>query len=1499
MLITLQVASLIALQIPGVQTFAAQTVTGAVSRNINGRISIGKVYFVFFNRLIVKDISIVSDFRDQHLDSLAANFGYSDTLLACNKLSVTLSAKEFIKGNIKLNTVRINGGEFNLQTEWDKRTNLDRIFKIEKNKQKDTAASSLNLLANTLKISNFRFTMKNYIRFVPKGDSTVNFANLDVRDIYVDISDVHLKSDTLYAQVNNISGTDVSGLKLGTLKGKARVCGKEAMVSDFYLADSYSVINSKYFYMKYSSPKDFSDFTGKVRMGLDLSDSYLSFRTIGKIAPSLEDSRMAYYLNGAVDGPVCSLKLMNFLVTSDSGDSFVEIDGRINGLPDVSRTMVVAQVKRSSMRFDDLSDIIASIHDTGRNKFLASLSPGENYSFSGNVVGMLDDFVANGEILSSKGNVYLDLLFRNERNTGSRFSGKIVTDKLDAGYILSNEKFGEVTMNTGFDVLFKRNGGGIDLKLDSINVVRAGFNNYDYTNIQANGHYTGRYFNGTVMCDDPNLKFIFGGLFTFAKNIDQASKYNFFANITYANLVALNFDKKNTVSELSVKANSRFINLANGSIKGNVVISDASYKSDNGKYSVKKMTLNSLNSASVNSIDFTAPFARAKYSGPEPLDIFVKKAIDVSLHSKMDNFFNRDTSAIYSNGEYNFSVNTYQIGNLCRIINRSLYIEDSSKVSFKLDSTNVLRANLSSGRMALGSNYLKDFNLFLASSYDSPTDINLFTESVKVAGVKMDSTTFKFVADSNLLTAGFSFNNLSDAANSADVGGSIHFQKGNKLDVDIKSGSNVCLHGEKWELSPSRIFVSDSLIRINDFCISNNGQSFTLDGGISKYSHDSLNFELENFNIGIVNMFLNKKFDIQGHFSGNGILSDLYSAPKAFFDIKGSSVSVYGTDVGNIKMMSKWLPEDKSLNLMLITNRNNENNFSASGFYKPETSYLNLTASLNDLSVSYFEPFLSDLISKTSGSLSGRLNLAGPLDKLALVGENCRFNKLGFILNFTQVPYTIDGPFSLNERGLVFQNLPIVDRFGSKGVINGRLIYDYFRNVALDTKVNFTNLQCLDTKEKDNEFFYGSAFATGSVHLKGPLSNIAIDIKAVSNKRTSIHIPLSNSATAIQTNLLNFVEPDIVKYIDPYDTLVVNNTGKMAKKSNLQVAIQTQVTSDAEIMIEIDKSVGDVIKAKGNGNISLDIDPQREIFDIYGDYHVTQGSYKFVLAGLATRDFTLQPGGVINFNGNISNTNLNLDAVYNTKTSINPLIADTSSVQSRRNVDCIIGMRGNMMNPQLNFRIDVPDLDPTTKIRVESALNTQGKIQKQFMSLLVYGTFIPDEQSGIANNSSMLYSNAAEMLSNQINNIFYQLGIPLDLGLNYQPGDRGIDFFDVAVSTQLFNNRLTINGNIGNDPYAQSRREVIGNIDVGIKLDNSGNIRLDLFSHAEDQYSSYSVNGTSTQRSGIGIVYQKEFNSFRTLLRGKSKAEKAYIKQEKMRRRLQKRAERSGSKQEQ
>ena len=1485
----MQVASLIILQFPGVQTLVAQKVAGSVSDKIDGKLSLGNVYFVFFNRLIVKDISIVSTSDTPLLDSLRISSCYSDTLLRCDKLSVTFDVQNLLKGQFKLNTIIINGGEFNLQTEENRRTNLDRIFRLSKDTPKDTSKRGfINLLANTLKINDFRFTMKNHMKYVFRGDSIINFADLDVTDIKIDISDIHLKSDTLYAQVNTIHGDDKSGVKLETLSGKARVCGTEALVSDFYLEDSYSVINSRYFYLKYSSPKDFADFTTKVAMGISLNNSFLSFRTIGKFANSLYNSRLAFFVNGEISGPVRNLDAKNLTATSQSGLTYLNLDARINGLPDISRTMAVAEVHNSSTMFNDLSGIISSINNTSASPFLKSLAPLTRFEFRGNLMGLLDDFVADGEIVSPLGTLSLDLLFRNERSAGSRFDGTVILDNVDAGAILVNDKFGKASAYADLDVLFKKNGGGVELAIDSLQVSRFGFNGYDYNNITVKGLYSQNVFNGSVSAYDPELNFKYEGLCSFTPVFTEESSYNFIADVKRINLAALNLDKSNPVSLLSFIAKANFANMDNGFANGRIDIENIAYTGINGLYDIGNIVLESLNSSNVYRTSFKSKFADFEYSGPSPIDKFIGKVADMAVFHNLDNYFDRDTSSGSVIGQYEFKLHTYNTMPLFEILNKDYYISDGSAIRLSIDGKENLNGEILSGRLAKGVNYLKNLTLNMDADYKNGVSANLFSENVKFAGMIMDSVSIDISAESNLLRTAFRFMNDTTAGNSAKVLADVNILKDSKINTSILSGSQISIEGEKWKFDPSDILISDSTLIVDGFNLHNGSQSFSMDGSISRFSADSIDFQLNNFNIGILNIFFNKAFNFQGYFSGSGIVSDLYRAPKVFFDISGNDVSIYGNEVGTLKMMSKWNDMAKELNLYLKSSINSKRTFLATGYFKPETSYLNLNASLEDLSVSYFEPFLEDLISKSSGSMSGELSLQGTLDKLALTGKDCHFNKLGFVLDFTQVPYTIDGPFELNERGIFFKNLQFYDKFGSRGLINGKLGYDYFRDLTLDTRIDFSNLQCLNTDEDDNEFFYGSAFATGSLLLKGPLNNIDLQIDAVSNKRTSIHVPLSNSATAHQTNLLTFVEKESDKWIDPYDTLSINRKDIVRRSSNLKVDIEAQVTPDAEIMIEIDKSVGDVIRAKGNGVIDLDIDPSKELFDIYGDYHVTDGSYKFVLAGIASRDFILQPGGTIVFNGDISNTNLDLEALYNTKTSINPLIADTSSVSTRRNVNCIIGMKGKMMNPQLTFKIDIPDLDPTTKIRVESALNTQGKIQKQFMAILVSGGFIPDDQSGIANNSSILYSNASELLSNQISNIFHQLGIPLDLGLNYQPGDRGTDIFDVAVSTQLFNNRVIINGNIGNDPYAQNNRDVIGNIDVEIKLDNPGNVRLDLFSHAEDQYSSYNDNNNS-QRSGIGIVYQKEFNSFKSLLKGKSKAQKAYEKQERIKRRNQKR----------
>ena len=222
---------------------------------------------------------------------------------------------------------------------------------------------------------------------------------------------------------------------------------------------------------------------------------------------------------------------------------------------------------------------------------------------------------------------------------------------------------------------------------------------------------------------------------------------------------------------------------------------------------------------------------------------------------------------------------------------------------------------------------------------------------------------------------------------------------------------------------------------------------------------------------------------------------------------------------------------------------------------------------------------------------------------------------------------------------------------------------------------------------------------------------------------------------------------------------------------------------------------------------------------------------------------------------------LNASALYKTKASINTLTADTSSISSRRTVDCYINLTGTLAKPDIGFDIKIQDLDPTTKSKIDGILSSDDKIQKQFVSLLISGSFLPDEQSGIVNNSTLLYANVSEMLSSQLNNVFRQLDIPIDLGLNYQPGDatkKGGDIFDVAISTQLFNNRVIVNGNIGNGQYDKAN-SVVGDIDIEVKLNKSGNLRLNIFSHSADQYSNYL---DDSQRQGVGIIYQDEFNNF-------------------------------------
>ncbi len=83
----------------------------------------------------------------------------------------------------------------------------------------------------------------------------------------------------------------------------------------------------------------------------------------------------------------------------------------------------------------------------------------------------------------------------------------------------------------------------------------------------------------------------------------------------------------------------------------------------------------------------------------------------------------------------------------------------------------------------------------------------------------------------------------------------------------------------------------------------------------------------------------------------------------------------------------------------------------------------------------------------------------------------------------------------------------------------------------------------------------------------------------------------------------------------------------------------------------------------------------------------------------------------------------------------------------------------------------------------------------------------------------------------------------------------------MAVSTQLFNNRVLVNGTVGNKQLigGTTTNEIAGDVDIEVKLNHSGSLRLTVFTHSADQFTYFLDN---SQRHGAGIAYQREFNSF-------------------------------------
>lgn len=1446
----------------------------------------GKVHFRPFNTLVLKNVAVTD--RNPALPDTTKTCPEAtgkfrrigctpeDTLFKAEYITARFTLKSLTKNEgIEIGRAYIRNGTLNLVLEDSAYpTNLSRIFRLSP-KEKETQDREIFLI-RTVIIDGFRYTMRNCRDEAgPDYAGGIDWNDLDISGISLRAKDLRMKGKVMSGRLDRLSFSEKSGYSCDEISGTAAVGNGKALVSGLTIRDRWSELHLREFNMYYSGEEDFQDFVNKVRLEAEITGSTLDFRSLGYFAPQLQGNSLAIGISGSVEGPVEDLSFSGLEFSVPECSLSGTAAGKLSGVSRGKDMKPDIRIRRLDFTTAGLDRFIG-YWSGGKAPGIGKFAEGTHFRFNGNLRGRLGRLRIISAVTSGNGNIGTDVTLSGigtDRPLGIR--GDIRTSDLNLKHIADNIPVNECSITASLDAELGK-GGDAAVTIDSLLISRLNFNGYDYSNIAAAGRLAQNMFNGKVICSDPNLNFMFQGIFTLSPKTNNAI-YRFYANVGYADLNALNIDRRG-LSKASFRTVADFRQDGRGKdVYGKIEIADIGLENMMGKFDIGDIKVSSYSSDGDYGIRFSSRFADGEFSGNGPLTDFIGDLKSIVLRDEFPALYPPEGRSVTGN-LYQLSFRTSNSMDLLSFAMPGLYIAEGTSLKIGIGPKGRLKGRLDSQRIAFREDNLKN----VSCQFDNENGAlkgTIGCESINVATLMLQNSSLRVFADNNHIGVGFVYDNPGEMTNRGELFAVGDISRDDAGKVSYQLGllpSSIYLNSREWNIYPSEVEIDGSNLVVRHLEFRSGEQAITASGGLSGERPDTLDINMERFDISVLNPILDKNLAIGGAATGTVSLMSPMETKGMKIDFICDSTYFAGESVGNLNIASRWNEMYNKMEISVCNSIGGKSSFDITGSYYPSLRRIEAKAVLDRLNIHYAQPFLADVFSEMDGGISGEVEIAGGNGGLDIRSSGTMLENAGLRVAYTNVRYVADGPFRIDNSGIHFEDITIADRFGNRGTVTGQIGYEHFRDMYFDTRINVQRIEAINIDEKNADAIYGNLFATGQVSITGPMNSIMLTANASTAGAGTLHIPLSGTATAGVHNLLRFKEPEIIVETDPYEEMMKRLKQKDVMSNDFGLKLRVSANPAVEAFIEIDKASGNVITGRGNGLIELDIRPTKDIFGIKGDYTISSGNYRFVALGIATRDFSINEGSTIKFNGDIMESTLDINATYRTKTSLSTLISDTTSVSNRRVVDCGIRITDKIANPRLDFSIDIPDLDPIVKSRVESALSTEDKVQKQFLSLIISNNFLPDEQSGIVNNSSVLFSNVTEIMTNQLNNIFQKLDIPLDLGLNYQPNDTGNDIFDVAVSTQLFNNRVIVNGNIGNRQYnnGNSNSDVVGDLDIEIKLDRPGAFRLNLFSHAADQYTNYLDN---SQRSGIGLTYQQEFNHigqfFRNLFSGKKKRE--------------------------
>jgi hypothetical protein len=1436
-----------------VQTHVSRKIANYLSEQTNTTIGIEGVNISPFKSIILKGLYI-EDYR-------------KDTLIYINHLKVKIDSFNVRDKKLYINKLTLTNTFFNLHEGEERVLNInvfiDSLSNNNSTSVRNSTKKSWDISVSNVDMEKSSFGYKT-VNYVPQ-DFGMNYDDIYVTDLKIKARNIKVVGDSVGFFIQHLSCKEKSGFVLKDFKANNWFTSSQWGFSDVNIISEHSKLVADHLYFNYELGKKYwAQFTKKMQLNFLLKSSRVSFLDLAYFNEDLLGFKETAYLSGKLYGTIFDLRGRDIDIVYGENTA---LKGRfyMNGLPYLRDSYLEADFKELTTSISD----IEKVYIPGYSKEHFNLPEYFNnlglIQYKGKFNGFINDFVFYGNFDTELGSIKTDILFKpNQGNNKLDFSGDLRTDNFNLGGLIDQEKVGKISLNVsvgGYTSPETTQG------IMKGNISKVDFYDYQYKNLTLNGFFSESQFDGKVSIEDPNIGFDFAGKVDFSQEVPTM---NFSSHLSHAKLFPLHLNTKDKKAELSLSVDANFTGSGFDNANGIIKINNTNYKNSLGEFLLNKFTINSFTSPEFKRMTLNSDVSDVKVEGNYEVGKLISSIANLAYYYLPAYAPDKEYEKTDSTNNFKFELELKDTEPITSVLFPDFSIAPETSLKGEITAIDrKLNLHFETPKLKVEGKSFDELKIDLTTDSDQlilkgRTNKFIFSDNFGLYNLSQ-----KITAEKNKIHLDVLWNNWDKVTYSGFLSAKGEAEK-SKESENVKWNINllpstIIMADSIWSIPESKIIIDSTSYEIDNFKIVRENQFFGLDGKISTNPNDSVNFRIQNISLQNLNDLTRKQnIGINGTVKGYVQVSDFYGDRLSNSNVMIENLVLNNDTLGNLFLISDWDKYQKKLSFSSFTDFSSRKELELTGDYFPESDSLNMDINIDKMRMELLNPYLQANISDIKGNASGNLHIEGNTNDLNSVGK-LKFEQAEFTVDALKTTYYCSDSINILPEELQFENFKLTDKNNQSAILFGAIAHEHFNNFELDLSVNTLNFNILDTKESDNEMFYGEAYVTGITHLYGPVNDLEIEIRAKTDKNTKVFVPINNSGDIQESKFITFVNTNRTE-------LSTNEEEYKIDLSGIRMNCDLEITPETDIQIIFDSKVGDVLKAKGNGNLKLEIDTKGE-FKIFGDYTIQKGSYLFTLQNVINKKFDLANGGNIKWAGDPYNATVNIDAMYNVKTTLYDLLLNTPYIDINRKipVQCNMNLSQNLENPIIKFHIAFPTLDQQTQSILEGLFATEDETNKQILSLLVLNRFYtpeylrstdPDFEN--KNSSYAVGVTTSELLSNQLSNWLSQISNDFDIGVSYRPGDDlTSDEIQFALSTQVFDDKVTINGNVGTSNSQEHANDIVGDVDVNIKLDKKGKLQLKAFTRSNE----YLVYEESRNTQGIGVFYKEDFNTFSELLK--------------------------------